>query len=630
MPQSIFQESLLRGFVQADFNPLNDDLLVLYQTGELICYSSSGKEKWRFKFPDIVPFVFRINAEGRLLAVLGDQRLCIYDMWDKKLQQQEVDPKTRLLEFYKNCIVLGGYQDSLEILKPNGNYLKSLLFKEYIHQFRVIPQLDALLIHNRKQHFFCSDFHAGISWKLNSFHVLNDILISDTGHIGYVTQYPDKLIQFNSTGDDFYEITDSVPHKLMALSKNGEYLLIWDVEKSLKLYKTKGDLIWKHPMDNQIVQISISKNGRLFFTIDTDNILTCYETLPDKKSFADFFELQKDIRVTEKSCAWSIKPGMHFSKNELGHLTTNNPGTAMALLGLNGDFYFYSETKEMYLKAALPGVVNKMGISDRLDFGYLYGEGQMILGDLRKKKSTRIIFDHVREKAPAVNYALKWIIFATPDKHLYIYDFSGNILQKQALTQVYHSAVSCEKYGFILFNDNQCAYIDDSKRFRFKLTLPVPVRDMVFYGHHVMCPAEDDTLIVMDLIQQRAKKQKFPPKNAPLKIVSCHPLMLIHGDHKMYILDDNLKISSTHEIQSPHALFFIDDGQCYEIHIKGRRCLGYNGRRKMVWRYVSDQPIHDAALTQNGLVLMCEDQLQYLTLKKEADAQQHFSDFLEL
>ncbi len=630
MPQSIYQLPLQEGFVQAEFNPLNDDLLLLYETGELICYSNSGLEKWRFGFPDITPFAFRINAEGILVAVLGEGELCIYDMWKKTLQQRPVDLKIRLLEFYKNCVVLGGYQETLEILKPNGNPLKTLVFKDYIHQFKVIAQQDALLIYNQRQHFFCADLHAKISWILKSFHVISDILISDTGRIGYVTEYPDHWIHFNGTGDFFSELVNSVPHKLMALSKNGEYLLVLDVENSLKLYNTKVQLVWERPFDNEIRKISMSWSGSLFFTIDPDRILTCYETIPAQKTSVDFLELQEDIRVTEKSCTWSIKPGMHLPKNELRHLTTNNPGTAIALLGMDGNVYFYSDKKDLYLKVALPAIVDKIGISDQLDFGYVYGESRMVLADLIKKKSSYLIFNHITAKAPIVNYDLQWIVFCTPNRYLHIYDFAGNLLQKRELSAVYQKAISCEKYGLILFNDHLCTYVDATGKFRFKITLPAPVRTMVFDGHRLLCPAGPDTLIVVDFIKQHAKKQKFPNKNAELKIVSIHPLMLVHGDHELYILDENLSIRATYVVQSPNAIFFIYDDQWFEIQIKARRCFGYNEKKEMVWRYISDQAIYGAALTQNGLVIMGEDQLQYLALKQETVVQEHYSDFLEL
>lgn len=88
MPLSIYQVPLQRGFIQAEFQPRTNAVIILYDNGDIQCISPSGKKVWSLSL-ECKPMAFRINAEGLLLAILGEGELIFCDILTKAVRKIE-------------------------------------------------------------------------------------------------------------------------------------------------------------------------------------------------------------------------------------------------------------------------------------------------------------------------------------------------------------------------------------------------------------------------------------------------------------------------------------------------------------------------------------------------------------
>ncbi len=115
--------------VCARFHSLGDSFVLLDETGQVICKGLDGRQKWHFDFK-CPPLMFQISQDGQFLAVLSEQTLHLLDLQTFGLKTIPVDAKFRLFEFYRNCVVLGGYHPSLMIVKPSGSLLRQIEFRD--------------------------------------------------------------------------------------------------------------------------------------------------------------------------------------------------------------------------------------------------------------------------------------------------------------------------------------------------------------------------------------------------------------------------------------------------------------------------------------------------------------------
>ena len=123
MPLSIYQILLKKKPLQAEFHPRNNPIIILYPDGELQSISQEGKEDRIVSF-DCDPVAFRINARGDLIALLGKGKLYFHNLLTLNSSCIDVDEKIRLLEFYKDSVLISGFQNNILLIKENGSIQK--------------------------------------------------------------------------------------------------------------------------------------------------------------------------------------------------------------------------------------------------------------------------------------------------------------------------------------------------------------------------------------------------------------------------------------------------------------------------------------------------------------------------
>jgi outer membrane protein assembly factor BamB len=141
---------------------------------------------------------------------------------------------------------------------------------------------------------------------------------------------------------------------------------------------------------------------------------------------------------------------------------------------------------------------------------------------------------------------------------------------------------------------------------------------------------KDRSIFTIDLPNLKQKKKALDDRKEDLMIVSVNPLFIVTGNETLHHLDSNLSTISTHKIESPDSLFFIDDGHFYEITRRYDRFYCYDDKREMIWRYTSKERIKESALMHGGLVFITQDSVQYLEIKHKSESRKHFSQYLEV
>jgi len=629
MPLSICQIPLQKKLIQAEFHPRNKSIIILYDDGELQSISPEGKENWILSFA-CEPISFRVNADGDSVAVLGKERLFFYNLYTARTTRIDVDEKIQLLEFYKDSVLLSGFQDNIILVESNGSIQKTIKFDFLIRQFKVVSITNHLLIYNQDHKLLSADMNGNILWLLENLIIHNEILVCEKGQIGYFILDPNDLIQFNVRGESFYEVTDERVIKSFSPSMDGKNLLVLDAENRLIMFNENANKIWDYKFEHNIRKIKMSSNGDFFLTIDNDEVLSCYATDSADKERGDFFEIKDDKRVLDKETTWTIRPGGYSEIAPLSLLTVNAGGHVFGLIGRDGYISFYDERGVCKYHTSFTSMVKVIGISDNFQYGYIYGGNEMMIVDFQNKEKKYFLFEKLFLGKPLINYHYQKIFTVSREKELLIYDFKGRLINTIPLKKDYKKGISCEAYGTILFNDQEIKGFSGEGKAIFNYPLKGEILNIFYSDPVLIYSVKDRSIFTIDLSNLKEKKKALDDRKEDLMIVSVNPLFVITGNETLHHLDLNLSTISTHKIESPDSLFFIDDDHIYEITRRHDRFYCYDDKREMIWRHISKERIKESALMSGGLVFITRDSVQYLEIKHKSESQKHFSQYFEI
>jgi hypothetical protein len=629
MPLSIYQVPLKRGFIQAEFQPRTNAVIIIYDNGDIQCISPSGEQVWNLSL-ECKPMTFRINAEGALLAILGEGELVFCDILTRAVRKIEVDEKIQLLDLYNNYAVLGGYQEEITLIKPSGSILKTIPFDYLIRQFKVVPLTDDLLIYNQDRNLICTDMDGKAKWMLEHLMITSEIIVSEKGRRGYFVMDSDLLIQFDIPGEAFFELNCQPPQRLFTLSLDGRFLLILDISNTLQMFDDKTNKIWEYQFEHTIEQIKLSPRGNYFLTIDNDDVLTCYSTTSVKKERVDFIELKEDKRILDREIIWTVKPGRYRPIQQMKLLTVNASGSGLGIIGLDGYVHFYDEGGTRRFDVAFPGFADIIGISDSAEYGYVYGGREILIIDFADKTSHFILFEKSLLGKPLVNYHYKKICGVSKEKELLIYDFKGHLTGKVPVKRDYHGGIACDEHGFVVYNNQELSGISDTGKAIFTYPLYDKISAIFYTDNTLLGSIENLSVFAFDLSSHKGKKRQLRDKKGHIQIVSPNPLFIIDGNKMLYHLDRKLATISTHQIDSSSSLFYIEGSKFYEITRDQFGFYCYDETREMVWRHSSEERIRESALMRNGLVFHTRESVQYIEIKHKESSQKHYSQFLEI
>jgi len=629
MPLSIYQINLQNKFIQAEFHPRNNSIIVLYGNGELHCFSVDGKESWKISFK-CEPVSFKINADGDLIAVLGKEKLFFCNLFTMQTTGIDIDEKIQLLEIYKDSALLSGFQNNIIVMNSKGIIQKNIKFDFLIRHFKVSPVTNNLLIYNQNQKLLCTDMNGNLLWLLENMIIHNEILVSKKGHTGYFLLEPNDLIKFMISGESFYEVCDERVIKSFTISADGKDLLVLDVENLLVMYEEKANKMWDYKFDHNIRQISLSPKGEYFITVDNDRVLTCYNSDSTDKKRGEFFEIKDDKRVLDKNIIWTIRPGGYSKISPLSLLTVSAGGDLFGVIGKDGCINFYDERGDYKYHTFFTSIVKLIGISDSSQFGYIFGGNEIMVVDFQNDRKKYIMFEKSLAGKPMINYHHQKIFMLSKEKELLIYDFEGHLIKTVPLKKDYQSGISCEAYGIVLYNDQEIKGFSGEGKSFINYSLKDEISNIFYHDHILIYSSKDRSIFTFDLSTLKGKKKLLEDKEGDLKIVSANPFLITTGKGRLHHLDSNLSTISMHEIESPDSLFFMEGDRYYEILKKHDRFYCYDDKKEMIWRYISEERIQESALMGGGLVFVTQDSVQYLEIKQRVESQKHFSQYLEI
>jgi len=261
MPLSLSQITLRKDCLQVEFHPIDNTLIALFRTGEIKCFAPSGTALWSHTLPWI-PIVFRINVAGGYLVILGEGTVLFLYLQSHRLAQFAVASKVRLLELYKNCVMLGGNQKSISFITQNGKEFAHVEFDFFIRMIKSVPLSDYFLVYNDKRQLLCCDITGESRWELGKYLISGHIETSNDGELCLFMKKPYELIRFDVSGTQCFEISSQLPIKHLSLSPNGQFFIILDIENNLRLYNRDMEIVWQNVFDHVIDQTGSSAFNR--------------------------------------------------------------------------------------------------------------------------------------------------------------------------------------------------------------------------------------------------------------------------------------------------------------------------------------------------------------------------------
>ena len=382
-------------------------------------------------------------------------------------------------------------------------------------------------------------------------------------------------------------------------------------------------------MDHTLRQMKLSPAGDHFLTLDESGVLNCFVADESNHETGDFFEFNASRRVEEKEVLWNLQPGIHQKVQGFNLLTLNPSGSHIGIIGLDAQVYFIDESGRFSSKIRAPFRTEVIGLDAAMEHGFIYGEQQILVLDIKAPSTGFILLQPSLLSAPVVNFGAQQAFILSPEKMLIRYSFSGEQLDRVSVKNEYRRGLSCDAFGLILFNDQELAGFSNEGRMVFKISLPAPVLTIDHVDEHLIGATGDNQLFSVNLSNGKPEKGKFLKRARPFTVVSTRPLLIVEDGNCLHYLDVNLESVSKYSIQSKDSRFLIEDGRLFEIAKQGDGLFCMDDRQQLIWRVGSADPINDFALTRNGLIMLTEDNLQYIALKATGEKATERSDFLE-
>ena len=334
-------------------------------------------------------------------------------------------------------------------------------------------------------------------------------------------------------------------------------------------------------------------------------------------------------RVEEKEVLWNLQPGIHQKVQGFNLLTLNPSRSHIGIIGLDAQVYFIDESGRFSSKIRAPFRTEVIGMDAAMENGFIYGEQQILLMDFKLQSTGFILLKASLLSTPVVNFRAHQAFIVTAEKKLVRYSFSGEQLDSVPVKNEYRQGLSCDASGMVLFNDHELAGFSNEGRVVFKIGLPAPILTIDHVDEYLIGATRDNQLFSLNLSNGKPEKGKFLKRARPFTVVSTRPLLIVEDDNRLHYLDAGLEPVSKHSIQSKDSHFMIEDGQLFEIGKHGDGLFCMDDRQQMNWRVRSADPITDFALTRNGLIVLTEENLQYVALKATSGEPTQRSDYLE-
>jgi hypothetical protein len=629
MPLSVYQTTSKSELIQAAFDPKSSHLILLSINGDLVCRTINGEDQWSVSL-GCESHGFGISADGDQIAVLADEELIFYQVWSGETSKVPVDKKSRLLATYKNCALVSGYHEIITMFTPGGKVFNSLASEGLIRQMKVVPLLDQIMIYTEDKTIQSFDMTGEIQWELEKTILTGNFVISAAGEIGYFIRYPNDLIKFSLTQDDFFRLETEYPSKLLDLTADGSFLLVLDSENIVTLCGRDAQPVVQQKMDHSIRMLNVSPTGNHFLTLDEAGVLNCFVADESIHESGDFFEFNDARRVEEKEVLWNLQPGIH-QKIQGFNLPTLNPARShVGIIGLDAQIYFIDESGQFSSKIRAPFRAEAMGMDTAMEYGYIYGEQQILLLDFNAQTTGFILLKTNLLSLPVINFNAQQVFILTEEKTLVRYSFCGEQLDSIPAKNTYRRGFSCDAFGMVLYNDRELAGFSNEGQVVFKMSLPAPLVTIDYVDDHLIGATKDNQLFCVNLFSGKPQKGKFLKRAHPFSVVSTRPLLIIEDDRLLHYLDVDFASISKHSIQSKDSCFLIEDSHFFEIgkHEDGLFCM--DDRQQMIWRVRSEDPVLDFMLTRNGLIMLTEENLQYVAMKSTSGRTTELSDYLEV
>jgi len=373
----------------------------------------------------------------------------------------------------------------------------------------------------------------------------------------------------------------------------------------------------------------LSKDGDYFFTIDTENILTCYLVDDAQKRVGDFLELQEDKRVYAKNPTWSLKPGGHWGRSSLRLLTVSAAGNRIGIVGRNGQVYFLDEAGQKHLEISCPGYVQEIGIADSAAVGYACGEHWIQIAETPNRPARYIALPPHEGRKAIVNFGGNKIFVLAEKTKLSLYDFAGNLQKDLRLAAAYHHGLSCAEAGIVLMHAHGLLGVSAQGRGLFKFATAERLSGLHHIGPWLLATTAQSTVIAVNLTSMQVTRKRLPAPEGAVRIVCLDPL-LITAHNRLFHLQHDLSVVSAYTIQSATSMFYLEDSQLREIvrSQSGLRC--YDEQGHLVWRFRCAEIIRDQARTKNGMVVSTDTSIYYIALHRSTASPTHLAQFLEI
>ena len=629
MPLSVYQTKMPHEILQAAFHRGSNHLVLLQGNGELCCRSLNGDTKWQLEL-DCDPFAFSISGDGSQIAVLGNRTLLFYDIWSRQMQTVAVDEKIRLLQSHKNCVVVGGFQKTLTMLKSSGKELAKLDCDSLIRQFRIVPRTGQILIHRDDRTLQCCRFPAESEWLLEKMPITSELVASDDGRNCFFVRYPNELIWLDLQTEEYAVIDHDFFVRQIAISAAGTELLALDSSNRLTLYDRELAPAWHEQLQQQIQHIGLSADGDYFLTADKDGVVNCFAVQESHRNVGEFIELQANRRIIEKDMLWSQSPGLERKVHELNHLTVSPSGRHIAFIGLDGAVHFLNEAGRPVFKTRFPAEVETIALSANMNYGYIYGIGQMILIDFRHGSSRYHSFEIPLWTPPLVNFSKERIYLLSTDDNLRLYNFSFDLLGRKTTPKSYRRAIVVEALGIILFNDRQLCGISDTGTLSFNFNLRAAPTSLHGAGSFFYGVFEDGTLVSLDVSNPSRIKSKFKKMKRPLKLISVDPLIILEAQETVQHLKPDLSVVSSQPVQFTDSFFALKKGSIQEICRRRDGFFGYADDQNLIWRFKTDESIRESVLTRNGIAFTGSESINFIEIESTDRRQDQLAEFIEI
>ncbi len=328
-----------------DFSPDDQRTALGFDDGHVQMINSAGNPDWEIHLGPPIKQVKILPIKKRVVALDEYSKLTGFDYAGHQKFRKDYDGVWMSFEVKSGTIYLYSWKDDAFKVDSSGRIKQELILPPSRRMVRVVPKRDQIWVVHNEISLGLYKSNGANTWMVNCPAVIDlsrdsqaDMVVSDNGDVMAVCCHNKGVYVFNGNDHTLKHIDIDRIVSHIAVSGNGEYLLLSDALGKVYMIDREARVVWEQKLDSSAEFLALDRKGDHVLILQENGLLACHKFAKDDERRRDYLELTSFGEVSDKKEIWKIPVPQR--------ITRQSPFVRMAD---HGSYFLFGGRKEFRL-----------------------------------------------------------------------------------------------------------------------------------------------------------------------------------------------------------------------------------------------------------------------------------------